>query len=202
MIGLGDKVIRTKGFNSGMKPGDVGTVMMVKKLNGVDHVKIREYSNGWHSLENLRLHMSMFNGSMYDNIDWTKVANKMSKMIKGEESKRNKQSELETLKKQRKELDCKIKYLEENMDVKIDDTQIQKIVNNSQNGTLLIDMTRKGRTITCVLMNDKTKRVLGKGIATAMPTDTFNLDIGCELAYCRALENFYKRKAHKVISLT
>ncbi|MGL4801887.1 MAG: hypothetical protein ACRC18_06450 [Cetobacterium sp.] len=206
MIKIGDKVKRIKGSNSGMNVGDIGTVMMMKKINGVKHFKIKEYSNGWHKAEYLTIHKDLFDDvktyAYTTEIDWSKIAKHLNRTIE-KETLRRESSELDKLKQQRDELDKKIKYIEENEVETLSTKKVMTKINKMVNDDLIeVNAFRKGRTITVVVANAVTNKTLGKGVATAMPEEKFDTNVGIELAYCRAIENYWKRKGHNVIRET
>lgn len=201
MIGIGDKVVRTFGINSGMKRGDRGTVISIKELNGVKYAKIKEYSNGWHDLAYLKripTEVKIESCEIKPTVNLDKVAETLSRLIKGEDSKRNEESKLDRLKKQREELDKKIKELEETETV-LDDKYIKEIWKQDKENLVQVKFYQKGRTITCRIHNPITNKVLGKGTSVAMECDTFDIKVGCRLAYHRAMMSYNKRIVNKIV---
>ena len=201
MLKLGDKVERIKGkqMASGMNIGDRGTVIASKMVANEEYVKLKEYPNGWHSAKLLEKQTTL-------KIDWDKIVENTLVSMNKEEDKRNlgrhqNLNKIETLKKQRDKIDKQIQELE-NKEVKLDDKYIEKIYKKNENKLVDANLYQKGNTITCLLTNPVTDKILGKGISKCCPGDKFDMNIGCEIAFSRAAMSYNNRRVHELIRST
>ena len=206
MLKLGDKVERIKGYQmaSGMNIGDRGTVIASKMVANEEYVKLKEYPNGWHSAKLLEKQTTLKIDT--SNIDLHKIAENILVAMNKEEDKRNlgrhqNLNKIETLKKQRDKIDKQIQELE-NKEVKLDDKYIEKIYKKNENKLVDANLYQKGNTITCLLTNPVTDKILGKGISKCFPGDKFDMNIGCEIAFSRAVMSYNNRRVHELIRST
>ena len=205
MMKIGDKVERVKGEHfCGMKVGDRGTVVKIIRINGEEHIGLKEYP-GTHSAVNFtKVNINPPKIDVSNDINWDKVVGNLSKMIKEEETRRkklNSELELQQLISQRDKLDARIKELE-NKEELLDKKYIDRVVNKELNYLVDIKTYRKGNVITCKMFHMVTKRLLAKGEAKCMPGDKFDINIGVELAYYRCMQHYFKKQMYKTIDNT
>ncbi|MGL5713495.1 MAG: hypothetical protein ACRCX2_10785 [Paraclostridium sp.] len=178
---IGDTVMRVKRRHwNGMKIGDVAKIVDMK-LQGERTImlKLDRYPNGWHSEHNFKK---------------TTERNFNTKKNKTEKYKH----ELELAKKKVLELENKLGEINKNKITKLD-VDYRGLINEGFSFDN-IEFYQQDRKIIChMILKGK---IVGKGIATAMPEDNFNTKLGCRLALCRAKINMYRKVECKIIKDT
>lgn len=180
---IGDKVKRVKGYHvSGMRNGDIGTIIDVALKDNKIHIGLKEYP-GWHYVDNFL---------------------KTDYNLKYNANAQRKKSRLQRLEDELTKIELKKIEIEYEM-ADIRDNQIKEIEVSSIEDPFInvqdIKFFRQGNNIICKMYDSK-NNVMGRGRSKPCPGDKFDLKIGQNIAFNRAMINLHRKEECKIIKNT
>jgi hypothetical protein len=181
---IGDRVKRIQGRHAnGMKTGDIGTIFDISQVSNEIHIRLKEYPNGWHYVNN-------FIKTDY-NLKYNKNAQR-------------KKSRVQRLEEELKGINSRKDKIEEEIST-IRDNQIEEIKGydnvDMMSGSKFIKMFKQGNSVICRIY-DENNKIIGKGKSTPCSGDEFDLKIGTNIAYDRAMINMFRRHECETIRNT